>query len=116
MCEAWRSAPDAERSRPNAIRQIRVPAADDRRLPRVPWWLRVGLSLVILGLTVWFVVVPQFAEARRAAPPVAVTHPAVIGGMPGPGYRRQEYSFSGRPGVPYRGLRSTEPESARYSR
>lgn len=66
MCEAWRSAPDAERSRPNAMRQITVPASDDRRLPRVPRWLRVGLSLVILGLTVWFLVVPQFAEARRA--------------------------------------------------
>jgi uncharacterized protein (TIRG00374 family) len=32
----------------------------------LPRWLTVGGSVVILGLTVWFVVVPQFAAAGRS--------------------------------------------------
>jgi uncharacterized protein (TIRG00374 family) len=34
--------------------------------PRIPRWLRAGVSIVILVLILWFVVVPQFINAERA--------------------------------------------------
>ncbi len=33
---------------------------------RIPRWLRISLSVAILGLTIWFVVIPQFGDARGA--------------------------------------------------
>jgi uncharacterized protein (TIRG00374 family) len=37
-----------------------------RHLPRIPRWVRNSASLALLGLVIWLLVVPQFAEARQA--------------------------------------------------
>jgi uncharacterized protein (TIRG00374 family) len=45
----------------------------------LPPWLRVTGSIVILGLTIWFVVIPQFGDARDAVTSLArVAVPLVL--------------------------------------
>jgi uncharacterized membrane protein YbhN (UPF0104 family) len=48
------------------MRQTAVSSDRVQRRPRVPRWLRIGLSAVVLVVVVWLVVVPQFSEARQA--------------------------------------------------
>jgi uncharacterized protein (TIRG00374 family) len=58
------------------------PASSNRKRPsrfRVPGWLRVTGSIVILGLTIWFLVIPQFNDAKDALTSLAtVALPLVL--------------------------------------
>jgi uncharacterized membrane protein YbhN (UPF0104 family) len=48
----------------------------------IPRWIRVTASILILGLTIWFVVIPQFSDAKGALTSlVGVAWPLVIAAL-----------------------------------
>ena len=48
------------------VRPDHAPRRPRRRPVRIPRWVRIAVSLIVLAVTVWLVVIPQFGDARDA--------------------------------------------------
>src|SRR3546814_16690151 len=53
------------------------------KLDWVPRWLRVAFGVLVMGLVVWFLVIPQFGQAEQALDAITGVHVGfvILGGL-----------------------------------